>query len=573
MRKSIIVKKLLTFCGVLGLLVCLMMLFSINAAAVSITSYGTDLNRPGSNAKELIKNGNFENDSGASWNTNTFLGTNLFVTEDSTAPDGSKVLCYKNTSSTPTWHTFSVSVSKDTAYTFSVWVKTPNLSATNKAKASIGIIDPTTGQFAIYNDDDYKDHVSSGTEQIRSTATDNKWHLRSVNFNSGSDTTVTIGIYGYTSEMYFDSMSLFADKYKYLGIFSRDAGEKFTGERQSAVASKTTSVSNKYCEVEDNLIPDYPMNEEASETFWTTESSGWRNGFMSFAESGDEHGTVMKYSSVNAIKLNYFKWLEVEPNTSYTLSFDYKITKKGSGSIKLVDNNIKLPVSFGSVSFNTNPDGWKTYAITFNPGVHPQIGFVIQDAGGEVLIDDIRLFKTSDGIADEPEEPEVVLDPTLDPVPAGTSSMEMQGDTLGLAFRFTLTGMGIAKDEKHNLVLTDAKVDAFENGDEYKLVAIGAVMTNDGSIGIDEEQFTLTSVNERTIIDIPIQYLMECDETGCEYAVRIINIPKEHGKTTIYARPYYQFKYKDKTITVYGSVVSGVAVENIIFNDETLEWD
>ena len=515
-----------------------------------ITSFGSDTNRPRSASVNRIANGSFESADGAPWNVVDFMGGGLLtVVEDATAPDGDKVLYYDNPTATATWHTFEVSVEPNTAYIFSAWVRTPYLSAVNTAKASIGVVDPFTNGFAIYDHADYKGRVSTATEQIRSTATDNEWHLRSVQFTSGGNGKAIIGIYGVKSQMYFDDIAL----------FKVSDGTTYKGERQTATISSSTSVANKYCEPGNSRIPDAGMNGKGAETFWTKESSGWRNGFMSFADSGDDHGRVIRYSSVSASNLYYFKWLKVEPGVSYTLSFDYKVTKRGAANtINLVDNNISLPKRFASVSLNTTNTGWQTYAVTFNPGIHTQIGFALQDKGGEVLIDDIRLFKTADGVATEPEQQE---EPVLKPEGGRTSVLEMGADGLGVSFLMHLDATGVALDETHRLVLEDATVDAFADGGSYRLLRVGAVMTNRPAVGADPTAFTLGALDESdSVVDIPAVYGLAPDAQlgiaagDAAYAVRIVRIPPAHKYTEIYARPYYVFEYAGREIVVYGDI-------------------
>ena len=552
------IKKTLLFGCTLAMIGGMLMLVAVNAAALSLSDFGVEKNRPSSASDNVIKNGGFESTDNAQWNTDSFLNSSLCVVEDSTAPEGNNVLCYKNTSNQETWHTFTVSVSKNTDYVFSVWVKTPYLSATNKAKATIGVIDPSTGKFAIFNDSEYKNHVSSDKEQIRSTATDGEWHLRSVQFTTDS-TSITIAVYGYMSEMYFDDMALFKCK-GFLGLIA--SGKAYQGPRLTTTLTASSSVANKYCKNEDSLIPDPYLTTPAADNFWTKESGGWKNGFMSFVDSGDtEHGRVMRYSaSANPIKLNYFKWLKVEPNTSYTISFDYKVTKAGTGKIKITDNNIELPKEIVSISLS-NTSNWQSFSRTIDSKVFTQFGFVIQDAGGEVLIDNIRLFKTADGIAEEPEEVRV---PVLKPESGLTSTMEMGEEGLGVSFLMQLQATGVALNEKQELVLEDALVDAFGDGRLYRLLRMGAVMTNSPAIGKDAGSFTLEaeSENSGTVVNIPAVYGLAPDaELGiapgeAAYAVRIVRIPTAHRYTRIYARPYYVFEYAGEEIVVYGDICS-----------------
>ena len=58
---------------------------------------------------------------------------------------------------------------------------------------------------------------------------------------------------------------------------------------------------------------------------------------------------------------------------------------------------------FGQENYLENL-AWQTAAVSFNSGERNRIGFVICDGGGEVYIDELRLFKSSDGIALEDVE-------------------------------------------------------------------------------------------------------------------------------------------------------------------------
>ena len=549
--KQWIRKALLVSCT-LAMVSGILLMMTVNAAAMSLSDFGVEKNRPSSSSDNVIKNGGFESTSNAQWNTDTFVNNSLYVVEDATAPEGNNVLCYKNTSNQETWHTFTVSVSKNTDYVFSVWVKTPYLSATNKAKATIGVIDPSTGKFAIFNDSEYKNHVSSDTEQIRSTATDGEWHLRSVQFTTDS-TTLTIAVYGYMSEMYFDDMALFKCK-GFLGLIA--SGKAYQGPRLTTTLSASSSVTNKYCKNEDSLIPDPYLTTPAADNFWTKESGGWKNGFMSFVDSGDdEHGRVMRYSaSGKAMKLNYFKWLKVEKNTSYTITFDYKVTKSGSGKIKLTDNNVELPKEIASISLSSTT-GWQTYSRTIDSKVFTQIGFAIQDAGGEVLIDNIRLFETAKGIAEAPEEE---LVPALEPTNAGFSATDPnQADPKvgnGLAFRIQLEVSDLGINEDHQLDYSNATVNAFGLGKACKLVQMGAVACSN-SKGANADYMVRENDNNGDTQDIRAEKGVEIVDGVAEYAIRIIKIPSERTVSTIWLRPYYVFEYKGEQVTVYGDIV------------------
>ena len=104
-------------------------------------------------------------------------------------------------------------------------------------------------------------------------------------------------------------------------------------------------------------------------------------------------------------------------------------------------------------------------------------------------------------------------------------------------------------------------MDAFADGGSYRLLRLGAVMTNQAAVGADPAAFTLDALGaDHTVVDIPAVYGVAPDaELGiaagdAAYAVRIVRIPPAHKYTEIYARPYYVFEYAGEEIVVYGDI-------------------
>lgn len=550
-------------------------------AKPALKSFATDLNRPNSDSNNVIVQPGFEATTNAQWNTSAFLTNGVsHVTGDAEgAHSGSGYLKYYRGSVAPgTWSQFNVTLPSSGEYVFSAWVRTPHLSANNVGKASIGVIDQDTGKFLTYSKvesdtEQYYGHYSTPEIQLRSPATDNDWHLRSVTFYVGGASTIQIAMYGLSSEMYVDDIS----------IHLLTNGVTYSGDQKGTLSVSSTSVTNKYCESENNLIADCNMNSDNAVNFWS-KASGWNNGFLEFNTDAQDtsHGTVLHYKGANpgSNKLyNYIKFIYVEPNTSYTVSFDYRVVSSGN-QLMFIDNNIETPAIFHTPSLGSAGNSWKTYAFTFNTGNYNRIGIVFRDhASAEAYFDDFRFFKTSDGIATEPAE-EVF--PTLKHTGGEKSRMEMDSGKLGLAFRFNLNCEGVTLNEQHVGNYTNGKVEAFEDGEKYTLVAAGAVMTNDAEVGQNEELFVRGNTNsEKTVIDVNAKYLFNVyhkdyygiEEEGITYAVRITNIPESHKGTVIYARPYYVFEYNGNQVTVYGDVSYDSYEKLTDINDGWLEWD
>ena len=556
-------------------------------AKPSLTGFGTEKNRPSASSDNVIVQPGFESTTNAQWNTTNFMKQGVSVVTsggtDGDAHSGSKFLKYYHGSVGYTdWPMFEITCPTAGEYVFSAWVRTPLLSANNVGAASIGIINPDTGKFLTYGNagGSYDGHYSNPETQLRSTATDDNWHLRSVTFYVGAaNSNVKIGIYGLKSTMYIDDIS----------VHLLSKGTKYVGNQQGTL-SASTSVTNKYCEADNNLIPDCNMNGDPSEKFWTIGASGWNNGFLEFNKDATSaaHGNALHFKGTSPASnktYRYIKFVYVEPNTSYTVSFDYRVVKTGN-PLMFVDNNIEKNAVFHTPNLGSASNSWKTYSFTFNTGNYNRIGIVFKDGSGEAYFDDFRFFKNSDGIANEPAEE---LFPTLKHNADGNvpeSRMEMDNGKLGLAFLFNLKVTGATRVEWSkdgdsskffNADFTNAKVDPFEDGGSYKLIKAGAVVTNQASVGQDEKAFKLDNLTGDKVIDVPgtktlkLFYTPEGDMIY--YAVRVPTIPANEMGTVIYMRPYYVFDYNGTEVTVYGDIVYDCYEEIPDINDGWLEWD
>lgn len=655
-----------------------------------LTSFGTRQNRPVNASANRIQQGSFESAADASWNTAAFIKGGMQVVSDSTAPEGGKSLYFDSGSATvPVWHTFPVAVEPYTQYTFSAWVKSPRLSENNRATATFGVANAVTGKFLVYEPYNGNGHgaasISTETMQLMATSPDDAWHLRSVTFYSGSHTTVNIAVYGAESQLCLDDIALYK---------SANGVEYISALRTDTISASANS-GNKYCADGDSLIEGIYMTTNDAQLSWS-KNPAWRNGFLSFAQTGDSHGTALKYtaSSKTDLQLHYIDWIDVKPNTSYTLTLDVKRLASGGGRIALLDDDYDSPKEFYTISFSSVDSAWVTYSVTFTTGAYSRIGFAIVDGGGSALMDEVRLFETAKGIAAEPQEPV----PTLRPTSEATSVMEMrggevpmvngdfeggtldgwvpyqqtvvseeaayggyygihlrgngtwgamaeqlhipvidgktytlsywykanaeganvtlkgattatqytyawtdktewthvtqtftvEGDTavvfnacggntgvaedvyldnvrlipadstacLGVAFLIKQEGYNIYKESGHRADLSSATVIPYEDGQAYPLLRMGAVVTNDTSVGSDINALTLGAVNAHTVVDIPAVYLCNVSDTDCYYAVRVIDVPVIHCASLIYARPYYVFEKDGEEVVVYGDIYS-----------------
>ena len=342
-------------------------------------SFGVLNNRPVNSSANLIANGSFETQSGA-WTS--LLGGAVSVVSDKTAPNGSKSLYFKS-GSKEEWHSFTVKVQKNTDYVFSAWVKGAYLSASNAGHASIGVVDPTTGKFMIYPN--YRTRTSRGNRQIYPTAWDNQWHLRSVAFNSGNLSEVTIALCGDGSQMWVDDIALFKN-----GQGIKYASANITGSIQVDYYSDEYTCADNKC---------LNSNPSVNGTDGWKSGTGWRNGFLSVADGG-KSGKALRYkANANTYGVYYIKWVDVTPHTEYVFYLDAKIITDGKARISLLNDRLTLPeeVVFMELDKEVYGGDWFKFFVSFNSSAFTRVGIAVCDMGGEALLDNIRLFKKSDG--------------------------------------------------------------------------------------------------------------------------------------------------------------------------------
>ncbi len=210
-------------------------------------------------------------------------------------------------------------------------------------------------------------------------------------------------------------------------------------------------------------------------------------------------------------------------------------------------------------------------------GAHPSL------AGQQTFANELVAFLQEKGLTESrPDAPIIPGEPDVpgdleDQITGGeTSRMEMSNDQLGLAFKFNVNACGLSKNE-HNVVdYTNATIDVYGDGTAYKLVAMGAIMSNNPAKGLREDEMLREKTNDYDVIDIPVVYLYDLDaETGAaSFAVRVVDIPKDCEDVIIYARPYYIFEDAEgNQFEVYDKIEYDNYEGRIDMNDGVLDWD
>ena len=361
------------------------------AAQMYMTSYGVLNNRPIDQDSNLLENPSFESN-GGQWKDG-FTDDTVSIVKDSTTDFGNKSL-YFNTSGkdTETKLIFWMDVEPETDYVFSTWIKGAFLADDNSGLATIGVVNEYGVFLSNYSENDITRFLN-GERQIVPTAWDNEWHLRGVEFNTGAATKVGIALAGTDSKMWIDDMAL----------FKVGEGRKYMSDNAGGMVTLSYDIDSYTCLDKDSLIPDPNFTTKDESGFWA-DSYGWRNGFLTFEENEYEYGTSLKYTSTEGAPLSIIKTIKVKPDTDYTFSVDLKILQDGWGKLVLMDGKKREPINFLEVSFDSYDYdvksayyGWYTTVSKFNTDVYDEIAIAVVDDGGEVLLDNMRLYESTKG--------------------------------------------------------------------------------------------------------------------------------------------------------------------------------
>lgn len=159
----------------------------------------------------------------------------------------------------------------------------------------------------------------------------------------------------------------------------------------------------------------------------------------------------------------------------------------------------------------------------------------------------------------------------------GTSRSEVHSKlsdgsaVVALAFRFRVDATGIAYGSGRKTVTDNATV-TFD-GDTYRLVRIGAVMTNRAETGQNPNAFR---VGLSGVTNIEGKYLFAVGRNYGEFVARIVNIPEAQIDTLIYSRPYFVYKNAaGEEVYAYGhTMTANASGKKIRYAVETgsLDW-
>ena len=335
----------------------------------------------------LITNGGFEED--GNWKQSTLMGSGDITVTTDKVHSGKKALHFKTQNvARPTMNIMYIDVKPNTDYYFTVFARAEQRDSVNKNDIRFGIVDPYNGEFIKTSNRNYEVHglfVSS----------DDAYHIVRFNFNSGNAKRIGIGFKGASSSLFVDDMYLFE---------STDAKLYNPPLRDMKSVTVTSSAPEKLdCDDNRNLIENGNFSGDDI-SFW--ESAGSYGYTAQIKNTGTTRGKAMHYTANlkytgNPKKTYLIKWIQVEPDTEYTFTAEYSILKVGNGGFGMINGNYWHPDKILMYEFNDEDiaenSKWTRASFSFNTSDYKRVGFFVYDGGGEAYVDNIKLFKTSDG--------------------------------------------------------------------------------------------------------------------------------------------------------------------------------
>ena len=124
-------------------------------------------------------------------------------------------------------------------------------------------------------------------------------------------------------------------------------------------------------------------------------------------------------------------------------------------------------------------------------------------------------------------------------------------DVNGLAFLFVADVTGTAVKNTNVYVENSATIVPFADGAAYKVVRMGAVVSNKTGAVLD-----LDHLDGVQVLDVKAERLWDIAEDYVSFAIRVIDIPDKGKDTLVTVRPYYVYEVDGAEIVVYGDAVS-----------------
>lgn len=328
------------------------------------------------------------------------------------------------------------------------------------------------------------------------------------------------------------------------GFFINFCGIGSSGDANSSLAEEAYVDNIKVTEKpEEPVSTGYIENgdfETGNKSPWTTygntavSADAKYEGNYGMKLAGDGGWGGMTYQTINNLR----------KNQEYTITLRLKVVS-GGVNIQIKGSNLSGDSIVSQYRSTSNTGSWTEITMKWTADATTGHFNVCGDGTGNACVaylDNVVVARVGGEI--HPEELHKF----------GGASIRENDAGSGLAFRFEVAATGATRTSMNEYIANSGKLTI---GDaEYSLVRMGAVMTNNATVGQSNANFTLDAVNGTKVIDIQGKYMAALTETNVAFAVRILDIPERHHGTSVYARPYFVYEEAGEEVIVYGDIQS-----------------
>ena len=349
-----------------------------------ITDFHTQKFFVSDSSKNIFKYGGFETTpaEGTEWNVESFAGAKEFSLDSSDPRNGNYALKFTG-GDEETELRMTLPVKMQTTYRLGAWVKGGYLSTEYPGEVNFGIV-------TMYNDfitfaENAKKHTSKESAKT-SMARDMRWHLVGFEFFTGDCSEVTFVIRGKKALMWFDDFvlaeSVYCDKQPEKALTAPVVSDKNTTETPS-------------CAQQDNALSEISLSNA---NYWK-DSIITREAVKVTKDPRNLENEVLYYEEGKRISHSYYsRNVSLKKDTDYTFTAYCRSDVESESAFGLYyrTNWYSPHVFYVSAS---EPGDWRFVTFNFNTKDYDELVFFIQDNGGNLVLDDVRLFESSKGVA------------------------------------------------------------------------------------------------------------------------------------------------------------------------------
>ena len=443
-----------------------------------VSDYHVDDSFVSDNSYNIFKYGGFEStpDEGTEWNTDKCAGAESFLLDTEEVYNGKKSLKFTGGKEQSELR-ITLPVSMHTTYTFGAWVKGGYLSTEYPGEVRFGIVN-SHDEFIDFAQD-AKKHTALESSKT-SMARDMRWHRVGFEFYTGDFAEVTFVIRGENALMWFDDMVLAKSSY------CVKESEKVL---IAPVVSEVYTTNTPSCDPKDNAISEISLNNAE---YWE-DTVITREAVDVSADPRNLKNEVLYYLAGDHISHSYYsRKVSLKADTDYTFTAFYRSDMESEASFGFYHKTeYESPIVFYVSA--SEPGDWRFITFNFNTKDYDELTFFIQDNGGNLVLDDVRLFEASKGKALDVDAQLKEMNSDLTPLPSDEDEKPANDNKVTPDNKQENTGTSSEietedsdEDESENLEYTETvEPDDFEADKDGEIIA-GSGITElvDSSTGI-----------------------------------------------------------------------------------------